>query len=110
MKAKFTLCCLRFFAGKVVDSGPITPLALRQRGTIKSPSHAISRGAIERKSVVPEVKIPLFFSIEALINTHKVVTIQKMLTTRCYIVKQWYMILLKPQVKEVHLYLNFFFL
>ena len=55
---------------------------------------------IEWNIVVPEVKIPFIFSIEVLIASHYVVTIQSILTTRRYIVKLWYMLLLKPQVKE----------
>ena len=61
-----------------------------------SPVHfgleAISRVAMERNSVGPEVQTPFILSIEDVIKSHKVVSIQNTLTTRRYIVKQWYML------------------
>ena len=51
---------------------------------------------------VSEVNIPKIFFIKVLIISHHVVTIQGILATRRYIVKQRNRLLQKPQVKKVH--------
>ena len=56
--------------------------------------------ALECNSVVPEVKIAFIFSVEFLIKSHKVITVQSILTMRRYIVNGWYMLSQQPQVKQ----------
>ena len=75
--------------------GKLFHLSIKKSSMCATASVALTRPmpyALECNSVVPEVKIAFIFSVEFLIKSHKVITIQSILTMRRYIVNGWYML------------------